>query len=102
MLPGMSQITQLSPTPGSVINLGQLPNVPLIWPPSELGDGFEPHDTIYLGDRPRGDSTHEHGVPVGGRGVPGVVQEAGYREGAIPGTQPGQPAGQIEAYLWNI
>ena len=71
---GMSQITQLLSTSGSVINLGQLSNVPLIQGSSELVDGSEPHDTVLLRGHDRGDSTYEHGVPAGqGRGVPGVA-----------------------------
>ena len=41
------QITQLLSTRGSVITLGQLSNVPLMWSPSELTYRFEPHDYIY-------------------------------------------------------
>ena len=42
------QITQLSPTPRSVITLGHTPKQPLIGPRSELVDGFEPHGYIPL------------------------------------------------------
>ena len=46
-LPGMSENGQLFPTSGSVITLGHMVHVPLIRLPSELADGYEPHDTIY-------------------------------------------------------
>ena len=49
LLLGMSQITQLSPTTPPLITLGQLPNVPLMWSPSELLDGLEPHGIFYSG-----------------------------------------------------
>ena len=68
-----------------VIYLGHSAKQPLIWPSTELSDGFEPHGHI----------THRvvpgKRVPVaavGGRGVPGVGWLGGYLGGAIPGTQP--------------
>ena len=49
----------------SVITLGQQANVPLMWCPSELSYGLEPHDQIYTaGHR---DVAGE--VPPGRRGV---------------------------------
>ena len=94
----MAQITQLSPTPSSVITLGHSSKEPLIRPPSELGDGFEPHDLIYsAGLTVRGVLLHLPGTASRG-GVPGVVQLGGYLGGAIPGTQ---PASRFRAYLMN-
>ena len=96
-LPGMCRNTQLSPTSGSVINLGHMCNVPLIRAPSELTDGYEPHDMIYSGDDTRGDGTHEHGVPAGSSGVPGWCGRVGtgrvlYR---VPNQGPGSQYTQI-------
>ena len=88
LLPGMSEITQLSPTLVSVITLGKLSDVPLIRARSELVDGLEPHDHFYL----RRHATARTGSHAGSssharEGVPGVGA-GGYREGAIPGTNP--------------
>ena len=82
-LPVMSGITQLSPTPSSVITLGHTSNVPLIQPPSELVDRSEPHDTILLRGHDRGDGTHEHGYREGCTRGCGL---GGYLEGGIPST----------------
>ena len=73
------------PDSESVIYLGHTANVPLIRRLSELADGLEPHDHILLVDTadPLPPVLHR----VQGRGVPGVAV-GGYREGAIPGTQP--------------
>ena len=84
----MSRITQLSSTSRSVINLGQVGHVPLIRLSSELADGLEPHDHIYSPDTARAAAVQcGSGVRWGG-GVPGVCAVGGYREGAIPGTNP--------------
>ena len=48
----MSRITQLLSTPGTVITLGKLVNVALMWSPSELVNGSEPHDHILSGAQP--------------------------------------------------
>ena len=61
-----------------VITLGKLVNVPLIGPPSELVDGFEPHSTIYLRDTAV-QQTRDRGVAAGG--VPGVEDWVGTWEG---------------------
>ena len=61
----------------SVISLGQLSNVPLIGPSSELSYRFEPHDQFPSSD--------VAGVDVlgvaWGRVYPGLVQPGGTREG---------------------
>ena len=68
-MPGIAQITQLSPTSYSVITLGQLAHVPLMWSPSELSYGSEPHDQFTTAVDGAG-----YGVSGGrGGGVPGVV-----------------------------
>ena len=76
LFPGISQITQLFPTPRSVITLGQLSNVPLMCPASELVDGSEPHDYIHPATRTRGGMQTGHRVqwrvyPGWSGGVPG-------------------------------
>ena len=53
LLPVISQITQLFSTSGSVIILGHTVNVPLMWSPSELIDGLEPHALFLLAVAPR-------------------------------------------------
>ena len=80
----------------SVIYLGHKANEPLMWSPSELADGFEPHGQSYSSP-----CTCWRGVELmSGGGVPGVV-----RAGWVPGRcytgypPSGSPAGQIEAYL---
>ena len=82
---GMSGFTQLSPTSSSVITLGQLSIVPLMRPPSELVDGFEPHGLFLLSRTPRAASLCPR---VAGGGVPGVVAGVGTGRGSIPGTYP--------------
>ena len=79
-----------------VINLGQVPNVPLMCLSSELSDRSEPHDHIY--------SSGQHGTaadvaPAGSRGVPG-----GDAAGWVPGGwYTGYwPEAGFEAYLMNI
>ena len=81
-----------------VINLGHSPNLPLMCPRSELSDGSEPHDLIYLSDAAavRGGADYRHGR----EGVPGVEQ-GGYWEGSIPGTNPVAQLSLIDAYLMN-
>ena len=87
-MPGIRQITQLSPTPQSVITLGHSPNVPLMRPASELGDGFEPHGHIPPGNRPPRTRVAGHGDQRGREEVyPGWEGWVGTREG-IPGTHP--------------
>ena len=71
------------PDPKSVISLGQLPNVPLIRPRSELSYRFEPHDYIYSAVPARAPAGQSRRAVAG---VPGVRGLGGYREGAIPGT----------------
>ena len=87
-LPGIYGITQLSPTPESVINLGHKGQVPLIRPPSELSDGSEPHDQFYSADMTRAAAVQCGSGMWHGRGVPGVVQARWVPEGGIPGTNP--------------
>ena len=58
----------------TVIYLGHTCNVPLIRAPSELGDGLEPHDTIYQYVDGRVYPATGTGCS---RGVPGVVQAVG-------------------------
>ena len=91
----MYQITQLSPTPETVITLGQPGNVPLIRSPSELFDRLEPHDHIYSAVRTREHLRGSHGAA----GVyPGWCRLGGW-EGLYRVLT---SQGQIEAYLWNI
>ena len=71
----------------SVITLGQLPNVPLMWSPSELAYRLEPHDYIYSAVQPCGGCMDDVGGSGSGRGVPGVVVLGGCWEGTIPGTK---------------
>ena len=43
-----------------------------------MSDGLEPHDHVLVWDIPRGDGTHEHGVPAGGGEVyPGYGTRVG-------------------------
>ena len=75
-----------------VIYLGHSAKEPLMCPPSELAYGSEPHDHIW--------SMVHRGVQSGTLasgevGVPGVVQLGGYREVAIPGTNPGSSRGRF-------
>ena len=80
----------------SVITLGKLAKQPLIGPPSELVDGYEPHDMIYSRDMTA--VTAEQPRP--GAGVyPGSVQQVGTRRGTIPGTTPSR---SFEAYLMEF
>ena len=70
------------------MNLGQLSKQPLMWPPSELVDGIEPHDHV-LPDGHRDDADASTAMTsVRCRGVPGVGAGWVYWEGAIPGTNP--------------
>ena len=72
----------------SVIYLGHTLNVPLIGPSTELSDGYEPHGHIYSGNQYTAHCDHAGQYPGAvGRGVPGVVQVGGYREGST-GTHP--------------
>ena len=89
-MPGIAEITQLSPTSQSVISLGHTANVPLIGPSSELGYRFEPHDHIYSAVPRRGSAVASPGYGVGGRGVPGVCGSWVGAGRGIPdhGTQP--------------
>ena len=57
--------------------------------PSELVDGFEPHAKIYSVRHVRQCGDSGYSGQCGAGGVPGVVQEVGYWEGAIPGTNQG-------------
>ena len=71
-------------------------NVPLMWVPSELSYGLEPHDQFIPDLGP----DHDRAVQCGWEGVyPGWGSWVGYWEGSIPGTQ---PASRLEAYLMNI
>ena len=95
----MSRITQLSPTPGTVITLGHTSNVPLIRAPSELSDGLEPHALIYSADMTRAAVTPSRSCTRWGGGVPGGGAAVWVPGGSIPGTD---PAADVEAYLMNI
>ena len=95
LFPGIAQIGQLSPTPRTVIILGQLPSVPLMCPGSELGYGLEPHDYIYSRIQPA--AACGPVTACSRMGVPGVGAVGGYREGYT-----GYLAEAIiEAYLMN-
>ena len=94
----MSHITQLSPTPRSVITLGHMSKEPLIGPSSELVDRFEPHDHILPGLRTACSVMTVPGVGGEGRGVPGVGAGRWVPGGCYTGYQ---PAADFEAYLMN-
>ena len=73
------------PDPESVITLGQLVNVPLMGPSSELTDGLEPHGHILLQDT----ATARTGSHAGdGRGCTRGGGWVGTGRGTIPGTNP--------------
>ena len=79
-----------------VIYLGHSPKEPLIWPPSELCDGFEPHGLIWSaglrGALPYGDQRHVGGV------YPGCGGWVGTR-GVLP---PSQPEASLRLIYGNI
>ena len=94
----MYQITQLFPTPESVINLGQLSHVPLIRAPSELADGYEPHDHVLL---PGMDGAGMDDAVVSVEVYPGWLRQVGTREGLYR-VLPTYPAeASFDAYLMN-
>ena len=62
----------------SVIELGHTAKQPLIWPPSELGDGLEPHGLIYTVRSPCGMYSTSG---MQGGGVPGMGGWVGTGEG---------------------
>ena len=77
-VPGMRGITQLSPTPGSVITLGHSANVPLIRASSELSYRLEPHDHICSAVHAACSRDAGHGDQLGGEEVyPGWCWEGG-------------------------
>ena len=81
--------------PRSVITLGHMVNVPLIGSSSDLSDGLEPHDTIYLQDTARPLAVVPVTVMAGG--VPGV-RLGGYPEGGYTGYYPAVPLRLIYGY----
>ena len=99
LFPVIRQISQLLSTFPSVINLGHKVKQPLICPRSELSYRFEPHGLIC---QPRTAVSGTADARQAGEGVPGVRWLGGCGRGSIPGTDPAEPAGQIEAYLKNI
>ena len=80
----------------SVITLGHKAKEPLIWSPSELSYGLEPHD-LFL--RCPGACCCMTAVQGVGEVYPGVVPAGCTGRVAIPGTN---PAPGLEAYLRNI
>ena len=68
-------------------------------PPSELSDGYEPHDHIHSAV-PTRTLAVVHWYRGGGCTRGGAV--GGWLEGAIPGTTHQPAEAQIEAYLRNI
>ena len=70
-----------------------------MWSPSELHDGFEPHDHICSAVPAAPTSAVYMLDGRVGRGVPGVGAVGGYQGGCYTGYKAGL---QIEAYLRNI
>ena len=82
LVPGISQITQLSSTSESVIDLGHSAKEPLMRPGSELSYRLEPHDHVLLPVHCRTPLTSLYGAAGG---VPGGGAAVGYQEGWYTG-----------------